>query len=106
MKKLEEYNDYNEMVNDFNNWFGWLISSWDKDRGWIDSDIERDFTDDKMEMMLAITDWQFDEEEFKTLNKLNLIYWYCVRLLYLNDSNNDYFYLEDVFSLLDGIKPY
>lgn len=106
MKKLEEYNDYNEMVNDFNNWFGWLISSWDKDRGWIDSDIERDFTDDKMEMMLAITDWQFDDEEFKTLNKLNLIYWYCVRLLYLNDSNNDYFYLEDVFSLLDGIKPY
>ena len=107
MKPIKDYNTIEEMEKDFNSWFGWLISGWDETTDeWKESNIELDFTADKIEMMLAITEWQFDEDEFKTLNKLNLVYWYCVRLLYLNNSNNDYSYIDEVYQWLDNIKPF
>ena len=105
MKTVEQYDSYEEMEQDFNNWFGVWLTGWDKEKE-SRVDIYRNieaFTDDIVEVMLAITDWQFEEQELKSMNKMNLVYWYCVRLLYLN---TDYYYIEDVFDLLDGIRPY
>lgn len=106
MKAIDEYETIEELEKDFNDWFGWLITGFDKEKGWYDNgnSVEENLTDDKIEMMLAITKWEFEEDDFNKINKLNFVYWYCVDLLYTKDE--DYFYYEDVYHLLDGIRPF
>ena len=97
MKKIEEYSTIQELQEAFNNeWFGKWISAKEKN-------IE-DFTDEIIEIILLITEW--DKEVIKNTNKWNIVYWYCLQLLYLNNSNNDYIYLDDVFEFLDSITPF
>ena len=97
MKKIEEYSTIQELEEAFNNeWFGKWISGSEKN-------IE-DFTDEIIQIILLITDW--NEEVIENTSKWNIVYWYCLRLLYLNNSNNDYIYLDDVFEFLDSITPF
>lgn len=97
MKKIEEYSTIQELQEAFNNeWFGkWILAK--------EKNIE-DFTDEIIEIILLITEW--DKEVIENTSKWNIVYWYCLQLLYLNNSNNDYIYLDDVFEFLDSITPF
>lgn len=108
MKSIEEYSSIKEMERDFNIWFGVWLTGWDIEKGWVERDSSINaFTDDIIEIMLSITDWQFEEQDLKTMNKWNLVYWYCIRLLYLYNDTDEYFcYINNVFELLDSIRPY
>lgn len=96
MKNINEYSNINDLTADFNEWFGIWLSSNEKS---IDA-----ITDEVIEVMLKITEW--DEEVVRNTNKWNVVYWYCVQLLYLNNSNNDYTYLDVVYEFLDSITPF
>lgn len=107
MKNLEQYDSIEVMTQEFNNWFGIWLSGWDNINNRWDEEIDRSinaFTDDIIDIMLAITGWDFDDDELKIINKMNLVYWYCVRLMYL--YNDNYYYIENVFEFLDGVRPF
>lgn len=107
MKKIDEYSTIEEMTEDFDNWFGYWLTGWSNEKECFDvscRDINA-FTDEIVEIMIKVTDWQFDAEELKTMNRWNLVYWYCVRLLYLRGSDkDDYLYYDDVYEFLDNMR--
>ena len=91
---------------EFNDWFGKFISADGKGHEAIK--IE-DITDEVLDTIVAITDWEQDTV-FNT-NQWNVVYWYCLRLLYLYNktylnSDRPYYYLDDIYDFLIDIIPF
>ena len=103
MKEISKYSSVKEMEEEFNDWFGYFITGFDKEKGWLDEERSiNDITDNVIDIMIAITDW--DEDVVKNTNRWNVVYWYCLYLLYIHP--NDYFYIDDIFEFLNDMTPF